>query len=75
MIHPGSFLDKTINNTRGKNVNANIKHSQIQEIKRNFTYKKNDDISSRFKFYSSLAKQKNSTEDVVLIGKMISDEV
>lgn len=40
MIHPGSFLDKTINNTRGKNVNANIKHSQIQEIKRNFTYKK-----------------------------------
>lgn len=36
---------------------------------------KNDDISSRFKLYSSLVKQKNATEDVVLIGKMILDEV
>ncbi|HAL8598068.1 TPA: toxin B, partial [Escherichia coli] len=46
-----------------------------QERKRNFIYKKNDDISSRFKLYSSLVKQKNATEDVVLIGKMILDEV
>lgn len=40
MIHPGSFLDKAINNTRDKNPNTDVKHSQIQEIKRNFTYKK-----------------------------------
>ena len=31
MIHPGSFLDKAINNTRGKNVNTNIKHSKTQQ--------------------------------------------
>ncbi|EGE1918505.1 toxin B, partial [Escherichia coli] len=75
MIHPGSSLDKAINNTRVKNVSTDVKHGQIQERKRNFIYKKNDDISSRFKLYSSLVKQKNATEDVVLIGKMILDEV
>ncbi|EOQ6755359.1 toxin B, partial [Escherichia coli] len=57
------------------NVSTDVKHGQIQERKRNFIYKKNDDISSRFKLYSSLVKQKNATEDVVLIGKMILDEV
>lgn len=54
MIHPGSSLDKAINNTRVKNVSTDVKHGQIQERKRNFIYKKNDDISSRFKLYSSL---------------------
>ncbi len=36
MIHPGSFLDKTINNQRGKNVNSNLKHSKIKEKKENY---------------------------------------
>ncbi len=74
MIHPGSSLDKAINNTRVKNVSTDVKHGQIQEKKGTLSIK-NDDISSRFKLYSSLVKQKNATEDVVLIGKMILDEV
>lgn len=40
MIHPGSSLDKAINNTRVKNVSTDVKHGQIQERKRNFIYKK-----------------------------------
>ena len=75
MITPGSFLDKAIGDKKNEYANTDAKYSHVQDEKRNFIYKKNDGISPRFKFYSSLVKQKNSTEDVVLIGKMISDEI
>lgn len=49
--------------------------AKFKREKGTLSIKKTDDISSRFKLYSSLVKQKNATEDVVLIGKMILDEV
>lgn len=40
MIHPGSSLDKAINNTRVKNVSTDVKHGQIQERKGTLSIKK-----------------------------------